>query len=53
MGFFGKKKDAGSLVSEGLSLLQAGKEDAGEAKLKEATEADPKHAQAWFSLGTI
>ena len=53
MGFFGKKKDAGSLVSEGLALLQAGKEDAGAAKLKEATEADPKHAQAWFCLGTI
>ncbi len=53
MGFFAKKKDAGSLVSEGIALLQAGKEDAGAAKLKEATEADPKHAQAWFCLGTI
>src|SRR5690349_20200542 len=50
---FGKKKDIGTLVAEGHSLLQAGKAAKAAAKFKQATEADPTHAEAWYCLGTI
>lgn len=53
MSLFGRKKDAGQLVAEGVTLLQSGKMEEAAAKLRQATEADPKHAQAWYCLGTI
>jgi Flp pilus assembly protein TadD len=52
MSIFGRKLDVGQLVSEGIALLQAGKSEEAAGKLRQAVEADPKHAQAWYCLGT-
>lgn len=44
--------NAGLLVEQGLSLLDAGKKKEAADRFRAATEVDPRHAQAWFSLGT-
>jgi tetratricopeptide (TPR) repeat protein len=53
MGIFGRKKDLGTLLNEGLAFLDAGKTDKAAARLREVVKSDPRHAHAWFCLGTV